>query len=149
MLPEVSKARIVDAAGRNPHGKLVPRNRVNAMGLPPISSVESSQGLRIWLDGSPGSEQKGHCLRAPRVLAPAYRVHGRMAEWFKAAVLKTAVGESPPWVRIPLLPPGQNRTGHATGRRFYARGGGKRRGKFPSSYPWSSQRAHDAAARAG
>jgi hypothetical protein len=28
-----------------------------------------------------------------------------MAEWFKAAVLKTAAGASPPWVRIPLLPP--------------------------------------------
>ena len=30
---------------------------------------------------------------------------GRVAEWFKAAVLKTAVGESPPWVRIPPRPP--------------------------------------------
>jgi hypothetical protein len=28
-----------------------------------------------------------------------------VAEWFKAAVLKTAVGESLPWVRIPPLPP--------------------------------------------
>ena len=28
-----------------------------------------------------------------------------MAEWFKAAVLKTAVGESLPWVRIPPCPP--------------------------------------------
>jgi hypothetical protein len=28
-----------------------------------------------------------------------------MAEWFKAAVLKTAVVEIPPWVRIPLSPP--------------------------------------------
>jgi hypothetical protein len=28
-----------------------------------------------------------------------------VAEWFKAAVLKTAVGASPPWVRIPPLPP--------------------------------------------
>ena len=33
------------------------------------------------------------------------RTVGRVAEWFKAAVLKTAVGESPPWVRIPPLPP--------------------------------------------
>ena|GEM_PF-6919263 len=32
-------------------------------------------------------------------------ITGRVAEWFKAAVLKTAVGESPPWVRIPPLPP--------------------------------------------
>jgi hypothetical protein len=28
-----------------------------------------------------------------------------MAEWFKAAVLKTVVGVSPPGVRIPLPPP--------------------------------------------
>ena len=28
-----------------------------------------------------------------------------MAEWFKAAVLKTAVGASLPWVRIPPCPP--------------------------------------------
>ena len=28
-----------------------------------------------------------------------------MAEWFKALVLKTSVGGTPPWVRIPPLPP--------------------------------------------
>jgi len=28
-----------------------------------------------------------------------------VAEWFKALVLKTSVGETPPWVRIPPLPP--------------------------------------------
>ena len=28
-----------------------------------------------------------------------------MAEWFKAAVLKTAEGSNLPWVRIPLSPP--------------------------------------------
>ena len=28
-----------------------------------------------------------------------------MAEWFKALVLKTSVGETPPRVRIPELPP--------------------------------------------
>src|SRR5579864_1699319 len=32
---------------------------------------------------------------------------GWVAEWFKAAVLKTAVGASPPWVRIPPHPPYQ------------------------------------------
>ena len=30
---------------------------------------------------------------------------GRMAEWFKALVLKTSSGASHSWVRIPLLPP--------------------------------------------
>ena len=33
------------------------------------------------------------------------RPQGWVAEWFKAAVLKTAVGASSPWVRIPPLPP--------------------------------------------
>jgi hypothetical protein len=31
-----------------------------------------------------------------------------VAEWFKAAVLKTARGASPSWVRIPPLPPGNH-----------------------------------------
>ena len=31
--------------------------------------------------------------------------HGRVAEWTIAAVLKTAVPETVPWVRIPPLPP--------------------------------------------
>ena len=31
---------------------------------------------------------------------------GRVAEWFKATVLKTVDGETYPWVRIPPLPPG-------------------------------------------
>jgi hypothetical protein len=30
---------------------------------------------------------------------------GRVVEWFKAPVLKTGVGASSPWVRIPPLPP--------------------------------------------
>lgn len=43
-------------------------------------------------------------------LAPGNdRPTGRVAEWFKAAVLKTAVGASPPWVRIPPLPPYKSR----------------------------------------
>jgi hypothetical protein len=32
-------------------------------------------------------------------------VDGGMAEWFKAAVLKTVDGETRPGVRIPLPPP--------------------------------------------
>ena len=43
------------------------------------------------------------CLRAAKqaFAVPA----GWVAEWFKAAVLKTAVGGSLPWVRIPPCPP--------------------------------------------
>ena len=43
------------------------------------------------------------CVSALR--RPGRDASGRVAEWFKAAVLKTAVGASPPWVRIPPLPP--------------------------------------------
>jgi hypothetical protein len=38
-----------------------------------------------------------------------------MAEWFKAAVLKTAVVAIPPWVRIPLSPPPAWLSGIAAG----------------------------------
>ena len=40
--------------------------------------------------------------------SPCYEAdprRGQVAEWFKAAVLKTAVGGSLPWVRIPPCPP--------------------------------------------
>jgi hypothetical protein len=46
-----------------------------------------------------------HRHRDRRQLRVWARRLGRVAEWFKAAVLKTAVGASPPWVRIPPLPP--------------------------------------------
>ncbi len=36
---------------------------------------------------------------------PSYFKFGQVAEWFKAAVLKIAVGASLPWVRIPPCPP--------------------------------------------
>jgi hypothetical protein len=36
-----------------------------------------------------------------------------VAEWFKAPVLKTGVPAKVPWVRIPPLPPLQNRTANA------------------------------------
>ena len=49
-----------------------------------------------------------------------------MAERFKAHAWKACVRESVPWVRIPLLPPLQNRTANAGRSRFYAPSGGKR-----------------------
>ena len=36
---------------------------------------------------------------------------GWVAEWFKAPVLKTGVGASPPWVRIPPHPPASHEAG--------------------------------------
>ena len=58
-------------------------------------------GNRQICDGNPGRAffliQRLIC----RIEAPS----GGMAERFKALVLKTSVGESSPWVRIPLPPP--------------------------------------------
>jgi hypothetical protein len=45
---------------------------------------------------------KGFPARDSEYLLPS---DGEVAEWFKAAVLKTAVGSRPPWVRIPPSPP--------------------------------------------
>ena len=41
----------------------------------------------------------------PRADQTAAQRSGSVAEWFKALVLKTSVGGTPPWVRIPPLPP--------------------------------------------
>jgi hypothetical protein len=60
---------------------------------------------RFRLDVAAGSGQLGCCLSAPHIWIRVLSFRGRMAERFKAAVLKTAVDASPPWVRIPLLPP--------------------------------------------
>jgi hypothetical protein len=43
---------------------------------------------------------------------------GRVAEWFKAPVLKTGVPARVPWVRIPPLPPHRYKAGNADSRRF-------------------------------
>ncbi len=60
----------------------------------------SVHGRRIGDQGKlvqAGSPVRGSC-------GPAH-VHGEMAEWFKAAVLKTVGSETGPGVRIPLSPP--------------------------------------------
>src|SRR3546814_656151 len=46
-----------------------------------------------------------HLESAPHVAHWRRLALGQVAEWFKAAVLKTAVGASSPWVRIPPCPP--------------------------------------------
>ena len=60
-----------------------------------------------------GAEHKGKSGDWPAGGKPSSRAGlenlpgtwGRVAEWFKALVLKTSDGESRPWVRIPPLPP--------------------------------------------
>jgi hypothetical protein len=50
---------------------------------------------------SPGQE----ALNAKCLCYVYFEACGEMAEWLKAAVLKTAVRETVPGVRIPLSPP--------------------------------------------
>src|SRR3954466_14077240 len=45
------------------------------------------------------------CLARPTALSDSLSLLGRVAEWFKAPVLKTGVPARVPWVRIPPLPP--------------------------------------------
>src|SRR5690606_21486389 len=51
-----------------------------------------------------GAERKARVRPRPEPAKPP-PPDGRVAERFKAPVLKTGVGESLPWVRIPPLPP--------------------------------------------
>src|SRR5687768_10117557 len=69
--------------------------KVDALLAGALQKTRPAAGLRAA--GRVGAEES-------ETPAPLQRF-GRVAEWFKAAVLKTAVGASPPWVRIPPLPP--------------------------------------------
>ena len=48
-------------------------------------------------------------VRAERLLSDCSFRDGRVAEWFKAPVLKTGRGSRLSWVRIPPLPPAMNK----------------------------------------
>ena len=63
--------------------------------------VLSNNHFIAWLG------QGARHLRLPSqsALARGRIVSGQVAEWFKATVLKTVVGGSSPWVRIPPCPP--------------------------------------------
>jgi hypothetical protein len=49
--------------------------------------------------------QSGANLIKLQKVKPLILLSGRVAEWFKAPVLKTGVPARAPWVRIPPLPP--------------------------------------------
>jgi hypothetical protein len=53
----------------------------------------------------PFAARRGQAHRALAPVAPGDPRSGEVAEWFKAPVLKTGVGASLPWVRIPPSPP--------------------------------------------
>ena len=73
-----------------------------------------------------------HLARLAASSRPCYSPPaGRVAEWFKAAVLKTAVGESLPWVRIPPLPPARGLSASGRAGQHLARLRGAPGGTIP------------------
>src|SRR3569623_2671322 len=69
-----------------------------ALWPPPASSVEG--GI---------SDPSGPCKASVLAALEDGGAFGRVAEWFKAQVLKTGVPARVPWVRIPPLPPERTR----------------------------------------
>src|SRR5215204_7313623 len=75
-----------------------PRHAPSPVAANPAGTVGSSASDISSVQLTPSSG-------APHM--PPLQASGRVAERFKAAVLKTARGASPSWVRIPPLPPKQ------------------------------------------
>src|SRR4051812_28765503 len=63
-----------------------------------ITGASQANSCRLHSKRAPDSREFGQEKQK-------HRLPGGMAERFKAPVLKTGVGASPPWVRIPLPPP--------------------------------------------
>src|SRR5215204_5679863 len=73
-----------------------PSHAASPVAANPVGTVGSSASDISSVQLTPSSG-------APHM--PPLQASGRVAERFKAAVLKTARGASPSWVRIPPLPP--------------------------------------------
>jgi hypothetical protein len=69
----------------------------------------SQHRQRRWPGGRRADARSQTAVVAREARREQTNEYGEMAEWFKAAVLKTAVGLRPPWVRIPLSPPDTKR----------------------------------------
>src|SRR5258706_12907280 len=68
--------------------------------LLPLAQTENKITCERWQSGG------NRPFPAPRGFAKSLNSKaGRVAEWFKAPVLKTGVPARAPWVRIPPLPP--------------------------------------------
>src|SRR6188768_1694736 len=65
----------------------------------------SKHRCKRWPEGRRAGRLESNCRGGLHSKPRRAEQYGEMAEWFKAAVLKTAVGLRPPWVRIPLSPP--------------------------------------------
>ena len=98
------------------HPRVVMAALTGLTAQPPVATSSEMSKLAIFMasmlaerclrasDYAPGQRQS--VARRDIDCQRRYRVaQGQVAEWFKAAVLKTAVGESSPWVRIPPCPP--------------------------------------------
>ena len=81
-------------------------SHLNAEPVPDLIRESRSQHrCRRWPEGRRAGRPESNCRGGLRSKPWRAEKFGEMAEWFKAAVLKTAVGLRPPWVRIPLSPP--------------------------------------------
>ena len=75
------------------------------------TQLAASVSASRWLAWRASRVHRAPCTARRRLARPNVNrdrraaLNGEVAEWFKAAVLKTAVGASPPWVRIPPSPP--------------------------------------------
>ena len=74
-------------------------NGLESARLAAARALAKCQLRSSWHSRSPALRTE--CDKSPRLQLS----FGRLAERFKAAVLKTAEGSRPPWVRIPRLPP--------------------------------------------
>ncbi len=105
---EAFQARRMQARWRNPAtGKPEPVHTLNGSGLAVGRTLVAVLENYQQADGSvvvPPALRQIHGWRRghPRL---ELDFAGRVAEWFKALVLKTSEGVTPPWVRIPPLPP--------------------------------------------
>src|SRR3569832_1461083 len=85
-----------------------PGCRMSARGgaEPGIKLVEQADArLTGPADGLEARGPTSRCLTRSTALSDSHSGLGRVAEWFKAPVLKTGVPARVPWVRIPPLPP--------------------------------------------
>src|SRR3954465_11184749 len=59
-----------------------------------------------WVTSQP--RHKTSWTRTSVAVSYLFHSHGEMSEWLKEHAWKACVGETLPWVRIPLSPPPQN-----------------------------------------
>ena len=102
-------------------GALADNGMGSSLCLQPCAFIRAVSRLRATLSQPPQQEKRHSAgglpgtaeisaerLSESTLLGYWAAGEGSVAEWFKALVLKTSVGGTPPWVRIPPLPPMQS-----------------------------------------